>query len=195
MNMKLALLTLAYLLISGCGSDSPPSVHAQVYHPIEQATTKPVEQTGMSLGSPDPMAIACASGFVRATPHYCMANPPIAYVFPNDINCHNLNVTQPPSSATLVDIEMKYVAVTGNAIQSHNQQVSFYSNNTCTTTYTFFNNIAREFVATVAGTSLNTVVHRQYLPWSLGGGNVYYKTALLAGAAQTFSFKLFGYWD
>ena len=177
--MKKIMLGLGLLVLLACGP-----------------TQDQAEGTA-TLGNPDPMSVACASGFTRTLPRYCANNFSASTPFQNavsDNTCRSLTWAFLPSSATRARIGITLQVKSNNSIGLRTLTFNAQQNTGCTVNAENAYLSIYEHVAVVANTEIGNV--QIFLDAPLFSTATYYKSAIIgAGSTSTAGVTVYGYWD
>jgi len=75
-------------------------------------------------------AKACAAGYTRTSPNYCVRDVGASLVALTRDACTEV---ASPAAAVMVDIHLKARVVSGNGVGERNSKIAVYNENTCTT--------------------------------------------------------------
>ena len=192
--MKKLLSLLLLPLLFACGAEQS---HETVTQQIVQAVQPNEAEATTILGNPDPMSVACNTGFVRSAPHICLSNitrQSREKVSWNTtlVTCQTKTWTTIPTTATAVILEHFVQLGASNAVANRSETVDIYDSNTCSNNIDSVIFTTREFVATVAATAL--LVTTTQGVYAVSNQNFYF-IVLGFPANSSANFTLFGYYD
>jgi len=192
MKKLLGLLLLPLLFACGTG-ESYESVTQQVIQAVQpneaDATT--------TLGNPDPMSVACNTGFVRSAPHICLSN--LTRLSRETVSwnavlatCQTKTWTTIPTSATAVIVDHFVNLGSSNAVALRQETLDIYNSNTCATNISRHVTSIREMVAAVAATVLMNVTTEAI--FAVTNQQMFFIVPVFPGNSSA-SLTLVGYYD
>lgn len=134
---------------------------------------------------------ACASGYARVAPGFCLRNESLASQTITLTRDECSSVTT-PSGATAILVYASGVARSNNQIGVRNSDVRFYDNGSCSTgTLGIHETRTYEFSTVTA----NTTLAISYTPLILKTGSLFVQFSDDAGDRGSGTYRIGGYWD
>lgn len=167
-----------------------------------QIPEAPVAESAVGITAPDGYSIACASGFTRITPHYCVFENSQANVSLTITgSCQSVDTTAAPGTGfglpanikaieAIVDVRIYGGNVAG---QLDNITLLFYTGAACTNPQNMYVRVqATEFTA-IANTEMFSVTGRAYI--RLNNSLIRYFGTHVGGSNRQVYLTLLGYYD
>lgn len=155
-------------------------------------------ESTVSMGSPDGYAVACATNYTRAAPHFCrtaaISNTVVSWT--QATACTQRVLTGVPAN-TVALVSLPWRALSNNAVGGRVNTIQLYNAAGCVSaslgSYTFR---SYEYVATVAGTT----IHEGYITTTipLDSSSAFYTVQSNIGGngnAQLVNITILGYYD
>ena len=141
---------------------------------------------------------AAATGFTRVLPNFCKPSSNFAAeTWTNATACTaRLTGRTLPADAKYILLEIRWRALSNNAIGQRGNTVSFYTDNVCTNAAAFIEYEVREEVAVVAGTVIGK--HNDLLIVPLTDTDTFHATQANTGGngnSEITNYVVRGYWD
>ena len=193
--MKKLLGLLLLPLLFACGTEQS---HETVAQQIVQAVQPTEAEATTLLGNPDPMSVACATGFTRRLPNFCQRDVWGTNTLLSATVCTLQDITGAghgvPATAKAAMLLTSKVIVSANVVANRSVSTDIFSDSGCATRQIRTNLTFREEVATVAGTTLIDAqsIH-PIVP--LFSGSFAYLTLFTTCVNCLSAFNVIGYYD
>lgn len=135
---------------------------------------------------------ACASGYTRLTPNYCLRDDRSSTGFTSMTVDTCTTIASPSANATKLHVIFLMGVGSGNSVAGRRNNTYTYTNSGCSTVSDHNHIYAWEVVATSGVTLVSTY---QLMIAPIISSNSYAKFTSILGGGSTTSYKLYGYWD
>lgn len=184
----------------GTGASTAAAARANLAAAVSGANSDITSLTGLT-GSVTSTK-ACASGFTRIAPNYCLASSNMLNVYMFGTVCSTISLNAQwgiPSSASAVDLEIRMKAVALNALGVRSVSVTAYVSDACGAGEAFGSGGGNKTAGTyeeVAKASAPTLLEYEVpMRVASSGGNVYIKRTGSAEWNGDTQVQVVGYWE